>query len=135
MGKSVLASLLLSGSIIAIMASGMTALAQEPAPQTPPGSTTPGTAPPPTPAPEAAVPEGATKMPQISVVASKPSPKRTTAARKPAATTSATPAQTAGLTKAPWTLQQVLAYPIYQPQTPPAPGKRRRRKAKRADGG
>jgi hypothetical protein len=46
-----------------------------------------------------------------------------------------TPAQVAGLTAEPWTLQQVLAHPIYQPQLPPKKRKRRRRKAKRTEGG
>lgn len=45
-----------------------------------------------------------------------------------------TPAQVAGLTAASWTLQQVLAYPIYRQQPPPKQPKRRRRKPKRTEG-
>lgn len=45
-----------------------------------------------------------------------------------------TPAQVAGLTTEPWTIQRVLAYPIYPQQPPPKKRKRRRRKAKRTKG-
>jgi hypothetical protein len=46
-----------------------------------------------------------------------------------------TPAQVAGLTEQPWTLQQVFSYPLYRPPTAPTKRKRRRRKAKRTEGG
>lgn len=46
-----------------------------------------------------------------------------------------TPAQVADLTAEPWTIQQVLSYPIYRQQPPPNKRKRRRRKAKRTKGG
>ena len=48
---------------------------------------------------------------------------------------SRTPAQAAGLTAAPWPLQQVLADPLYQARPPSKQRKRRRRKAKRPAGG
>jgi hypothetical protein len=47
-----------------------------------------------------------------------------------------TPAMAAGLTEEPWTLMQILAYPIYrQCDGPQKRRKRRRRKSKRKEGG
>ncbi len=97
------AGLLIGGSVIAIMAAGAAAIAQEPVPQTAaPGTPTPGTATPAAPAaatpggttPGTATPGATTQMPQITVTAPKTSPKRATA-QKPAAPPSTAPVQTA----------------------------------------
>lgn len=45
------------------------------------------------------------------------------------------PAQVAGLTEEVWTLQHVLAYPIYRSEPPLRKRNRRRRKTKRTEGG
>ena len=45
-----------------------------------------------------------------------------------------TPALAAGLATEPWTMQEVLTYPIYRPQTLWKSRKRRRRKKKKPEG-